>query len=64
VLHRGKPRARLEPIESKAKANPRMKVEGHPFFGMWKDRRNMEDVGAYLRKIRKDRYTLDGPLTR
>jgi len=45
VLHRGKPRARLEPIQSKAKAKPRMKVEDHPFFGMWKDRKDMEDVG-------------------
>ena len=64
VLHRGKPRARLEPIESKASAKPRMKVEDHPFFGMWKDRKDMEDVDAYLRKMRKNRYTLDGPLKR
>ena len=62
VLHRGKPRARLTPIKSRPK--PRMKVEDHPAFGMWKDRKDMEDVEAYLRNLRKPRYTWDGPLKR
>jgi antitoxin (DNA-binding transcriptional repressor) of toxin-antitoxin stability system len=60
VLHRGKPRARLEPIQSKAKAKPRMKVEDHPAFGMWKDRKDMEDVEAYLKHLRRPRYDRDG----
>ena len=64
VLHRGKPRARLEPIDSEPRTKPRMKVEDHPFFGMWKDRKDMEDVDAYLRNLRKPRYTWDGPLKR
>jgi len=59
VLHRGKPRARLEPIESKVK-KPRMKVEDHPFFGMWKDRKDMEDVEAYVRHLRRPRYDRNG----
>jgi hypothetical protein len=60
----GKLRARLEPIESKSKTKPRMKVEDHPAFGMWKDRKDMEDVEAYLRNLRKPRYTRDGLLKR
>jgi antitoxin (DNA-binding transcriptional repressor) of toxin-antitoxin stability system len=59
VLHRGKPRARLEPIESKPK-KPRMKVEDHPAFGMWKDRKDMEDVEAYVRHLRRPRFDRDG----
>jgi antitoxin (DNA-binding transcriptional repressor) of toxin-antitoxin stability system len=57
VLHRGKPRDRLEPIRSKAETKPRMKAEDHPAFGMGKDRKDMEDVEAYLRNLRKPRYT-------
>jgi antitoxin (DNA-binding transcriptional repressor) of toxin-antitoxin stability system len=64
VLHRGKPRARLTSIPLKAKPTARMKVADHPFFGMWKDREDMKDVDAYLRNLRKPRYTLDGPLKR
>jgi len=64
VLYRGKPRARLEPVESRVEAKPRMKVEDHPAFGMWKDRKDMEDVDAYVRKLRKNRYSWDGPLER
>ena len=54
ILHRGKPRAQLTPIAAKAKSSvPR--ATDHPFFGMWKDRRDMEDVDAYVRGIRKSR---------
>jgi len=60
VLHRGKPRARLEPIDATPKGKPRMKVEDHPAFGMWKDRKDMEDVDAYLRHLRRPRYRRDG----
>jgi antitoxin (DNA-binding transcriptional repressor) of toxin-antitoxin stability system len=54
ILHRGKPRAQLTPIMGKAKAGV-PKATDHPFFGMWKDRKDMEDVNAYVRKIRKSR---------
>jgi antitoxin (DNA-binding transcriptional repressor) of toxin-antitoxin stability system len=60
VLHRGKPRARLMPMDAKTKPKARMKVEDHPGFGMWKDREDMKDVDAYLRNLRKPRYTRDG----
>ena len=53
ILHRGKPRAQLTPIAAKARGAP--KATDHPFFGMWKNRGDMEDVNAYVRGIRKSR---------
>jgi hypothetical protein len=31
-----------------------------PAFGIWRDREDMTDVAAYLRKIRQPRYNRDG----
>lgn len=31
-----------------------------PAFGMWRDRQDMADVPAYVRKIRQPRYRTDG----
>lgn len=31
-----------------------------PAFGIWRDREDMADVAAYLRKIRQPRYNRDG----
>ena len=52
ILDRGKPRAQLTPITAKTGVG---KATDHPFFGMWKDRKDMEDVDAYVRGIRKSR---------
>jgi antitoxin (DNA-binding transcriptional repressor) of toxin-antitoxin stability system len=54
VLYRGKEKAKLVPLE-KTQAKPR--VEDLPFFGMWKDRKDMADPVAYVRKIRQNRLT-------
>jgi antitoxin (DNA-binding transcriptional repressor) of toxin-antitoxin stability system len=54
VLYRGKEKAKLVPIDAKKK--PKMKVEDHPFFGMWADREDMKDPAAYVRKIREPRF--------
>ena len=54
VLYRGKEKAKLVPIAAKKK--PKMKVEDHPFFGMWADREDMKDPAAYVRKIREPRF--------
>jgi hypothetical protein len=35
-------------------------VEDHPAFGMWKDREDMKDVHAWLRKVRTPRYLRQG----
>jgi antitoxin (DNA-binding transcriptional repressor) of toxin-antitoxin stability system len=55
VLYRGKERARLVPSSAasgKVLVNPR----DHPACGMWKDREDMADPVAYIRKLREPRY--------
>jgi hypothetical protein len=37
-------------------------LQNHPAFGMWKDREDMKDPAAYIRKIRQPRYTWDDVL--
>ncbi|MDX8399854.1 MAG: hypothetical protein R8K20_06355 [Gallionellaceae bacterium] len=32
----------------------------NPMFGMWRDREEMADVDAYVRKLRAPRYLPDG----
>ena len=34
-------------------------VTDDPAFGIWRDREEMADVSAYLRKLRAPRYTRD-----
>ena len=52
VLYRGKEKAKLVPMDTDV-AKPR--VEDLPFYGMWKDRKDMADPVAYVRKIRQSR---------
>jgi antitoxin (DNA-binding transcriptional repressor) of toxin-antitoxin stability system len=54
VLYRGKEKARLVPIENKPETE--LKPSDHPFVGMWKDREDMKDPAAYVRKIREPRF--------
>ncbi len=55
VLYRGKEKAKLVPINGETADKPKMKVTDHPFFGMWKDREDMKDPSAWVRKIRRSR---------
>jgi prevent-host-death family protein len=48
VLHRGKPKARIVPIDD----DKRVKAEDMEAFGMWKDREDMKDPAEWVRKIR------------
>jgi antitoxin (DNA-binding transcriptional repressor) of toxin-antitoxin stability system len=50
VLYRGKEKARLVPIESKPEKG--LKPSDHAFCGMWKDRGDMKDPVAWVRKLR------------
>jgi len=50
VLYRGKEKARLVPIETTPENE--LKPSDHPAFGMWKDREDMKDPVAYIRKMR------------
>ena len=54
VLYRGKEKAKLVPIESRPEKP--MKSTDHPAFGMWKDREDMKDPSAWVRKIRRSRF--------
>ncbi len=50
ILYRGKERAKLVPLNN---PKPRRKsITESPLFGMWKDREDMRDVDAYVRKLR------------
>jgi prevent-host-death family protein len=52
VTLRGKPVARLTALNSKRP----MRVEDHPAFGIWANREDMQDVRAWLKKLRTPRY--------
>ena len=53
ILHRGKEKARLMPIENKI---PKLHPSEDPAFGMWKSRPEMRDVRNYVRTLRKPRF--------
>jgi len=53
VTLRGKPVAKIVSLSTQEK-----KLTDYPAIGMWADRDDMKDVEAWLRKIRKPRYTL------
>ena len=55
VLYRGKERARLVPSGEKA-GQTLVNPSDHPACGMWKDREDMADPAAYIRKLREPRY--------
>lgn len=54
ILYHGKERALIVPLPKRGERP--MRIEDHPFFGMWADREDMEDVEAYVRKLREPRY--------
>ena len=48
-------------IEEEAPADVAQEfVTDDPAFGIWRDRQDMTDVQAYVRKLREPRYSLDG----
>ena len=56
ITYRGKKKGVLYPAgEDKRKAGSIME---HQAFGMWKDRKDLEDVDAYVRSLRKSRHAL------
>ncbi len=58
VTYRGKPRARLVPVEHSEEI-PCYEPAPASAFGMWKDRSDMDDVDAWVRDIRKGRLFAD-----
>lgn len=52
-----------EAVPQQADATGTEGVDGHvddPAFGIWRDRRDMADVQAYLRELRASRYGREG----
>ena len=56
VLYRGKERAKLTPI-TPAPSRGAPKTKDQPLFGLWKDREDISDPAAYLRRLRLPRRT-------
>ena len=55
VLYRGKEKAKLLPLNGTSEGKKPVKLSETPFFGMWKDREDMKDPVAWVRKIRRSR---------
>jgi antitoxin (DNA-binding transcriptional repressor) of toxin-antitoxin stability system len=54
ILYRGKPKGIIYPVKDDPKRK-RVSVAELPAFGMWKDREDMKDPTAWVRKIRSAR---------
>ena len=54
VTNRGRVTAKLVPVAGSA---PPRSEGDNPFVGMWKDREELQDVRAYVRRIRKGRFS-------
>jgi prevent-host-death family protein len=53
VLYRGKEKALIQPI----RPAPRLrKLSDDKAFGIWKDRKDLRDVSAFVGKLRKSRF--------
>jgi hypothetical protein len=46
--------------EPQAGGSPEEFVTDDPAFGIWRDREDVADVAAYVRRIRQPRYNRDG----
>jgi hypothetical protein len=55
LLHRGKERGVIQPTRA---GGGNASVAGHPAFGLWKDRDDLEDVDQAVRRLRRGRYAL------
>ena len=53
ITYRGKPRAKIVPVESRK--NPVSEKSENELFGIWRNRKDTEDVEHYARKLRKGR---------
>lgn len=55
IFYRGRPKAVMQPLPPQETAEP-LKMKDHPAFGMWKDRKDLKDVAAHVRQLRKGRF--------
>ncbi|MEW6262600.1 MAG: type II toxin-antitoxin system prevent-host-death family antitoxin [Thermodesulfobacteriota bacterium] len=52
LSRRGKPVARVLPLEDKERGS----AAGHPAFGLWADHAGMQDVAVKVRDLRRGRF--------
>ena len=55
ITYRGKPCAKLVPIEEENEQG----ITSNELFGIWKDNDQVKDVEDYVRNIRKGRFKID-----
>ncbi len=53
ITYRGKPRAVMVPVRERRQ--DRRSIRDYPAFGIWKDRDDMKDPVAWVRKQRRSR---------
>jgi len=53
LTYRGKNRAVLVPCSGKASGKS---VAAHPAFGIWAKRKDLANVSAYVRNLRRERF--------
>lgn len=51
---------RIEEEVTSAPQSTQIAMVDNPLFGMWQDRKEVEDVDAYARRLRGPRFGLDG----
>ena len=52
ITYRGKPRAKIVPLASKILSS---EEQDNELFGIWKDRKDMNNVDQFVRNLRKGR---------
>ena len=55
ITNRGTVKAKIVPVPATSDGEP--PAADNPFVGMWRDREDMRDVRAYVRRIRRGRFT-------
>ncbi|GJQ61509.1 MAG: hypothetical protein SCALA702_05620 [Melioribacteraceae bacterium] len=53
ITYRGKPAAKLVPVDE----NVKVENESSDLFGIWADKEEVSDVENYIRRIRKGRFS-------
>lgn len=52
ILYRGKEKGTIVP----SRKRKRRSITEHPAFGMWKDKPEVQDVDAFIRRLRRPRF--------
>jgi hypothetical protein len=53
ILYRGKKKGMIFPAG--LESHKTKSIAAHPAFGLWKDRKDLKDVGTVMRKLRERR---------